>query len=161
VSDDTEPLRVSPQALLAGVVRALREQVLPHVGSNTARGQIWAAIDVLRNLAARIEPASAPLLEEARSAETALRALAAQARDAVPTLATALDAGIAALPAEPVAERVVALRALLRSAFERLDALPSEQGDALRPILGGHLAAQAIRDVARFQGSLLEEISKA
>jgi hypothetical protein len=56
---------------------------------------------------------------------------------------------------------VVALRALLCDVFERLDALPPERGDALRALLGGHLAAQVVRELSRLQGSLLEEISQA
>jgi hypothetical protein len=153
---DAGPLRVSPQALVAGVVRALQEQVLPQLASRTARGQLWAAIDVLRNLSARIEPATAPLEEEARSAETALRSLARQAPAA---LATEIEARLAEAPAAPGA-RVETLRALLRDVFERLDALGEERAAALRPLLGGHLAAQVIRDLSRFQGSLLDEISK-
>ena len=157
----TSPLRVEPKALIDGVVRALHEQVLPHVDSRTARGQLWAAIDVLRNLAARIEPAAAGFEEEARSAESALASLALRARESdVAALAAEIDARLAAAPKAPVAERVVALRALLRDVFERLDALPPERGDALRPLLGGHLAAQAVRELSRLQGSLLEEISR-
>lgn len=154
-------LRVSPKALLDGVVRALQEQVLPHLESRTARGQLWAAIDVLRNLAGRIEASVAAFEEEARSAEAALHALAREARAAgVARLPAEIEAGVAALPAAPAGDRVAALRALLRDVFERLDALPPAQGDALRPLLGGHLAAQAVRDVLRLQGSLLEEISR-
>jgi hypothetical protein len=154
-------LRISPKALLDGVVRALQEQVLPHVDSRTARGQLWAAIDVLRNLAGRIEACVAAFEEEARSAESALHALARESRAAgVSRLPAAIEAGIAALPAAPAGDRVAAVRALLRDVFEQLDALPPAQGDALRPLLGGHLAAQAVRDVLRLQGSLLEEISR-
>jgi hypothetical protein len=156
---ETDPLRVSPQALVAGVVRALQEQVLPHVASKTARGQLWAAIDVLRNLSGRVEPAHAPLEEEARSAETALRSLAEQARAKAPALADEIVARVEALP-EEVGTRSAALRAALRDTFERLDALPAEVGDALRPLLGGHLAMQAVRDLAQLQGSLLDEISR-
>ena len=157
---DAGPLRVSPQALIAGVVRALQEQVLPQLASKTARGQLWAAIDVLRNLSGRIEPATPPLEEEARSAETALRSLAEQARSDAAALASELTTRLEALPAAPIGARVDALRTLLCDAFERIDALPPAQGDALRPLLGGHLAAQAVRDLSQFQGSLLDEISR-
>jgi hypothetical protein len=154
-------LRVSPKALLDGVVRALQEQVLPHVDSRTARGQLWAAIDVLRNLAGRVEISTAAFEEEARSAEGALGALAreAHATGAGP-LAAAIDAALATAPPAPAPARVAALREILRDAFARLDTLPAAQADALRPLLGGHLAAQAVRDVLRLQGSLLEEISR-
>jgi hypothetical protein len=40
------------------------------------------------------------------------------------------------------------------------DSTRSRSRDALRPILGGHLAAQAVRDLGRLQPSLLEEISR-
>lgn len=154
-------LRVSPKTLIDGVVRALQQQVLPHLDSPTARGQLWAAIDVLRNLAGRIEVSVAAFEEEACSAEAALHALAREARGAgLARLSAGIEAGIAALPAAPAAERVAALRTLLRELFVQLDALPPAQGDALRPLLGGHLAAQAVRDVLRLQGSLLEEISR-
>lgn len=156
---DPDPLRVSPQALVAGVVRALQEQVLPHVASKSARGQLWAAIDVLRNLSGRVEPARAPLEEEARSAETALRSLAEQTRAKAPSLADEIASRLDALPA-PIGARVASLRSLLRDVFERLDALPADVGDALRPLLGGHLAMQAVRDLAQLQGSLLDEISR-
>lgn len=154
-------LRVSPKALLDGVVRALQEQVLPHLDSRTARGQLWAAIDVLRNLTGRIEASVAAFEEEARSAEGALASLAREAHATrAAALATTIDAGLAAAPPGPAGERVVALRTLLRDTFDQLDALPPKRGDALRSLLGGHLAAQAVRDVLRLQGSLLEEISR-
>ena len=154
-------MRISPQTLLEGVVRSLHDQVLPHLESRTARGQLWAAIDVLRNLGGRIEPAVAALEEEARSAANALGTLAVRLRDAGEAASAAeIERQLAAAPAEPANARTAALRAALVDAFARLDALPVESADALRPILGGHLAAQAVRDLARLQPSLLEEISR-
>jgi hypothetical protein len=154
-------MRVSPQILIDGVARTLHEQVLPHVESRTARGQLWAVIDVLRNLGGRVESAIAPLEEEARSAANVLATLAARLRDAGhAALATAIDARVAAAPATPASAHCDALRAALATAFAELDALPAATADALRPILGGHLAAQAVRALANLQPSLLEEISR-
>jgi hypothetical protein len=154
-------VRISPQTLLEGVVRSLHDQVLPHLESRTARGQLWAAIDVLRNLGGRIEPAVAALEEEARSAANSLGMLALQLRDAGEAASAAeIERQLAEAPAEPANARSEALRAALVDAFARLDALPVERADALRPILGGHLAAQAVRDLSRLQPSLLEEISR-
>ena len=154
-------MRISPQTLLEGVERSLHDQVLPHLESRTARGQLWAAIDVLRNLGGRIEPAVAALEEEARSAANALGTLAVRLRDAGEAASAAeIERQLAAAPAEPANARTAALRAALVDAFARLDALPVERADALRPILGGHLAAQAVRDLSRLQPSLLEEISR-
>jgi hypothetical protein len=154
-------VRVSPQTLLEGVVRTLHDQVLPQLESRPARGQLWAAIDVLRNLGGRIEPAVAALQEEARSAVHALDTLAVRLRDAGETgFAAEIERRLAEAPAEPAGARTDALRAALVDAFARLDALPAERADALRPILGGHLAAQAVRDLSHLQPSLLEEISR-
>jgi hypothetical protein len=154
-------VRISPQALLEGVVRSLHDQVLPQLESRTARGQLWAAIDVLRNLGGRIEPAVAALEEEARSAANSLGTLALQLRDAGEAASAAeIERQLAEEPAEPGDARTQAMRAAIVDAFARLDALPVESADALRPILGGHLAAQAVRDLARLQPSLLEEISR-
>ena len=153
-------MRVAPQSLIEGVVRALHEQVLPHVDSRVARGQLWAAIDVLRNLAARVELAAEPLEAEATSAATALAALADQVRGDDAAFAADVARQIADAPAAPASARADALRTAFAGALARLDALPPARADALRPILGGHLAAQAVRDLARLQPSLLEEISR-
>ena len=154
-------MRIAPQTLLEGVVRTLHEQVIPHVESRTARGQLWAAIDVLRNLGGRIEAAIAPQQEEASSAGAALATLGARLRDTGDdALASVIERRLAEAPAIPASERVAALRDALGDAFARLDSLPAERADALRPILGGHLAAQAVRDLAWLQPSLLEEISR-
>jgi hypothetical protein len=154
-------VRVAPQTLLEAVVRTLHEQVIPHVESRTARGQLWAAIDVLRNLGGRVEAAIAPQHEEACSAGAALAMLAARLRDSGDdAFAAAIERRLAEAPENPVSARVAVLRDALADAFARLDALPAERADALRPILGGHLAAQAVRDLAPLQPSLLEEISR-
>jgi hypothetical protein len=154
-------VRIAPQTLIEGVVRTLHEQVIPHVESGTARGQLWAAIDVLRNLGGRIEAAIAPQEEEARSATASLTALAARLRDSGDDrVAGEIERRLAEAPAVPARARVEALRAVFGVAFAQLDTLPAERADALRPILGGHLAAQAVRDLAALQPSLLEEISR-
>jgi hypothetical protein len=158
---DPGAVRVAPKTLLDGVVRALQEQVLPHLESRTARGQLWAAIDVLRNLAGRVEPSAAAFEEESRSLAAALSALAQRAREsAASALSERIESGLASAPAAPPGDRVVALRALLCDALERLDALPPERGEALRALLGPHLVAQVVRDLSHLQGSLLEEISR-
>ena len=154
-------MRVSPQILIDGVARTLHEQVLPHVDSKSARGQLWAVIDVLRNLGGRVEATVAALEAESDSASSALGTLAERLRDAGhDALATATEARVAAAPAAPANARNAALRDALVAAFADLDGLPAEVADALRPILGGHLAAQAVRGLANLQPSLLDEISR-
>ncbi|HEY8495108.1 MAG TPA: hypothetical protein VIN04_14545 [Myxococcota bacterium] len=153
-------MRIPVERMLDGVARALLEQVLPHVTTRAARGQLFAAVDVLRNLERRVAWASEPLQTEAGSIEAALRAAAEQLRAAgEAALAARLVEPIATWPPAPEA-RVAAARAALDAAFEALAAEPAGAA-AARAALGAHLAAQAVRDLAPLaQGSLLEEISR-
>jgi predicted component of type VI protein secretion system len=143
--------------LIDGVVRTLIESVLPDVTTRFARGQLWAAVDVLRNLRDRIEPSAALDDAEAVSATDALRRAAA----ALPDAARArVDATLAAAPDAPPAARVAALRAGLTAALEVIDDLPVELAGPARAAIHEHLAAQVMRDLAVLKPSLLGEISK-
>ncbi|MEB2346410.1 MAG: hypothetical protein OZ948_16915 [Deltaproteobacteria bacterium] len=154
-------MRIPAERMLAAVSQALLEQVLPHVEARAARSQLYAAVEVLRNLERRLEWARAPLAAEAASIEAVLR-------DAAEALREAGEAGLAARLADPIAgwpeapeARVEAARAALTAAFVALDAASPPAAGAVCALLGGHLAAQAIRDLAPLaQGSLLEEISR-
>lgn len=154
-------MRIPAERMLAAVSQTLLEQVLPHVDSRAARGQLYAAVDVLRNLERRLEWARAPLEAEAASIETALRGAAEALRGAgEAALSARLVDPIAGWPAAPES-RVEAARAALGAAFALLAAAPAAAAEAARPALAGHLAAQSIRDLAPLaQGSLLEEISQ-
>jgi hypothetical protein len=142
------------ETLLDGLERTLTASVLPDVGSRFARGQLYAVVDVLRNLRDRIEPKAELLAAEAESAAAALERVAA-VLDAQP-----LREALAAAAGVPLATRVVALRAALIDALGRIDALPDDRAREARAALNAHLAAQAMRDLAVVKPSLLSEISK-
>jgi hypothetical protein len=147
---------VGVEALIDGVVRTLTESVLPDVTTRFARGQLYAAVDVLRNLRDRVGPKADLLDAEAASAAAALaRAIASLGNDAAP-IADAL----AAAPAGPPAERAAVLRAALVAALELIDGLPAERGETARAAIREHLGAQALRDLMVLKPSLLTEISK-
>jgi hypothetical protein len=149
--------RLSVEALLDGVVQTLTERVLPSVSSRFARGQLYAAVDVLRNLRDRVEVKAALLEAEAASAASALGAALDAAGD-TPQVAP-LRALLAAAPAS-LPERVVALRAALGTTLAALHDLPPDVAAAARRPLHEHLAAQAMRDLAILKPSLLGEISR-
>jgi len=156
-------MRIPPEELVDGCVRTLQERVLPALSSRFARGQLYAVIDVLRNLRDRVEEKSALLKAEADSAADAL-ARASEALRAGSAAATAaaeeIAAAVAAAPADPLASRRGALNEAFVRALERIDALSEPSADAAHAALGGHLAAQAIRDIVTLKPSLLEEISR-
>jgi hypothetical protein len=155
-------MRLSVARLLEGVSQTLLDDVLPQVADRPARGRLYAAVDVLRNLEKRVQWLEAPLAAEVESAGAALRAVAAGLREGgVPELAARLETASGAWPREPAEARAAAARADVAAAFVVLDEAPSPLAAALRPLLGGHLAAQAVRDLALLApGSLLEEISR-
>ena len=150
-------MQLSVETLLDGVMRTLREAVLPAVGERFGRGQLFAVLDVLQNLRDRVEPKAELAEVEAASAAAALER-AAQALP--PPDGPELTRALTNAPAGPPVARAAALRAIMVRAYELLDALPDERGAAARSALAEHLAAQTMRDVAVLKPSLLEEISK-
>jgi hypothetical protein len=143
-------------ALIDGVVRTLIESVLPDVTTRFARGQLYAAVDVLRNLRDRVEVRADLAAAEADSAAAALSRVVAELGDDAGRVAEALGAA----PAGPPAERAAALRAAVATALDVLDALPSGSAAAARAAVSEHLAAQVMRDLMVLKPSLLTEISK-
>src|SRR5438874_7967760 len=132
---------VPPEVLIDGAVRTLLEFVLPNVSTPFARGQLYAVVDVRRNLRDRVEEKAALLDAEASSAAAALARVVA-------TLGTARGSrvadALARAPAAPAADRVAALRAAFVVALETIDALPDIDADAVRAPILQHLADQAL-----------------
>jgi hypothetical protein len=143
--------------LLDGVMRTLREAVLPAVEGRFARGQLFAVLDVLQNLRDRVEWRVAFDETEAASAATAIT----EAVRVLPAAAGApLARALADAPTAPPAARAAALRAVLVRALAVLDDLPDADTVPARTALTRHLAEQVMRDVALLKPSLLNEISK-
>jgi hypothetical protein len=156
-------VRIPPETLVDGCVQTLQERVLPALASKYARGQLYAVVDVLRNLRDRIEEKSALLAAEAESAAAALAraavALRAGGADAA-AVGAQISAAIAAAPAGPLERRRDALNEVFVQALAGLDALAEPAAEAAHAALGGHLAAQAVRDLMVLKPSMLEEISR-
>lgn len=153
-------MRIAVERLLDGVVRTLTEAVLPAVTTPYARGQLYAAVDVLRNLRDRVEPRADHAAEESAAAIAALESAGAALAAAAPALAAELRAALAAVPAAPPHARAAAARTAMADALEALAALPADVARAARRPLAEHLGAQALRDLAPLKPSLLAEISR-
>ena len=149
------------ERLIDGIVHTLTERVLPDVSSRFARAQLYAAIDVLRNMRDRVEQRTDVLAAEAASAAEALERTTAHLRDGGESaLAARIAAALAEVPGEPAAARLDGLRAVLVSALETIETLPEAAREAAARPLVAHLTGQALRDVALTKPSLLGEISK-
>ncbi len=152
-------MRTSVERLIDGVVQTLTEAVLPDLATPFARGQLYAAVDVLRNLRDRVEPRTDLATAESDAAVAALERTVAALTDH-PALAARLRHEVHAAPAEPPLARCVALRATLAAALTAIAALPDAHARAARAPIAEHLGAQAMRDVAVLKPSMLSEISR-
>jgi hypothetical protein len=152
---------IPPERLIDGCVETLRDEVLPNLEARTARGRLYAVMDVLQNLRDRVDPKAAALEAEAASAHTALERIAlalGEVGDA--GAADAVEKALAGAPSGPPSDRAAALRQVLVAAIDALYSRPAGVPEAARRALGDHLGPQAVRDIAPLKPSLLNEISK-
>ena len=145
------------ETMIDGLVRTLTERVLPDVPTRFARGQLYAVIDVLRNLRDRVEPRASLCEDECAS-------IAAALARTIPHLSAApqssLERALADAPAAPPSARLAAFRAGLVLALDALNDLAPADAAAARAAVNEHLAAQTMRDLAVLKPSMVGEISK-
>ena len=150
-------MQLAIETLLDGVMRTLRDAVLPAVQDRFARGQLFAVLDVLQNLRDRVEPKAALDEAEAASADDALGA-GRRGAGAMPARRSRVR-----WPRRPRRRR---RRGRRRCARDRHGVRAARRrarrrrGGGARARSPQHLAAQAMRDVALLKPSLLQEISK-
>jgi hypothetical protein len=152
----------SLERLIGGIIATLRTRVIPNVADDYARAQAIGVIDLLNNIAPRLEWARAPLIEavvERRNAVSAVRALVPQAPCSADGLSD--QALAAASSAELAAER------------DRLDGEIADLvawthssaacGDVAKAIvlLRRHIHDELKRDMKLTKKPLFAEISKA
>ena len=153
-------MRTTVERLVDGVVETLVDAVLPDLQTPYARGQLYAAVDVLKNLRDRVAPRADLADAESESAAAALDRTVAALR-ARPELAASIQTALAAAPTAPALARVAALRAALVAALTAIAAIPDdEEARAGRAPILEHLGAQIMRDVAVLKPSMLAEISR-
>lgn len=133
-------MRIPLETLIDGILHTLEREVLPHVETAFARGQLYAALDLLANLRDRIEERCALHAADAEAAVEALHALGAG------------DA-IARAPAEPPAARAAALRQAVVEAM-------ASGAPGVEEALRRYLVGQVVRDVLPLKRSRLGDIAK-
>jgi hypothetical protein len=148
--------------LIGGIIATLRTHVIPNVTDGYARGQAIGVIDLLNNIAPRLEWARAPLLEavaERRNTIRAVRALVPQAPAGAKGLSD--QALASASSAELAAERD-------RLDGEIADLIAWTHGDAAHgdvaaaiALLRQHVHDELKREMKLTKKPLFAEISKA
>jgi hypothetical protein len=84
-------VNISLERLFEGIVTTLRADVIPNVGDPYARGQAVGVIDLINNIAARVEWARAPALEAVREKRRLLSGVAAALEEPSPEAGGALE----------------------------------------------------------------------
>jgi uncharacterized protein YcaQ len=77
-------VNIALERVFEGIVRVLRVDVIPNVDDPFARGQAVGVIDLINNIAPRVEWARTPLIEAVREKQHLLRAVAKTLGGAVP-----------------------------------------------------------------------------
>lgn len=139
--------------ILEGLAQTLEQAVLPAVGGGYARGQLFAALEVLAGLQGQVQWGGLLLDHEAQ----ALASLATQAADAVTGEFGARAAAVAAMASEPLEDRLREGRALVCALIE--DGHADDDG-ALASSIRGYLANDSIFKAMGLRPSRLAEISQ-
>lgn len=149
-------MNIPLQRLIEGIIATMRADVIPHVSDSYARGQAVGVIDLLNNIAPRVEWAQAPLAGLVDSK----RSLLAEIADAVPGIV------MPAPPSEPhTADDLLALKARLDGAIGDAIAViwprRSEPGyDRAAALVAAHLHDEMAAEMKNTRKPLFAEIAK-
>ncbi|HWY25724.1 MAG TPA: hypothetical protein VNX47_12435 [Nevskia sp.] len=143
--------------LFAGLITSLRSEIIPRLDDEFARGQAYAAMDLLNNLRPRIDWAVGPLAEQIAAQLAAAQRIAALA----PEQALPEELKLAPQPATGDALRQYrdALDEHLCRVLDALPQAPSAQRDAVRAVLTQYMKEQVRREVSLAAKPLFGEIA--
>ncbi len=168
------------QKLLAGIINTLEEEVGPDVAPGKARAQFYSCLDLLNNLAAKLDWNRSLLSTEIAGVEDTLRLtlplvekVAGSRRGGGAEFST-LASNIAGVLAEEAADgelfaRRVRLNEVLEEAIARINAPGAEDGldedgreaiEQAAATLREHLRNQTLRDAMYLKPMMLGKISQ-
>ncbi|MCR5855810.1 hypothetical protein [Mesorhizobium sp. J428] len=82
-------MNIPLQRMIDGIIATMRSDVIPHVADSYARGQAVGVIDLLNNIAPRVEWAQAPLARQIEEKRALLAGIAEVVPGALPDTADA------------------------------------------------------------------------
>lgn len=148
-------MNIALSRLIEGIIATMRSDVIPHVADPYARGQAVGVIDLLNNIAPRVEWMQAPLAANVRAKADLLREVA----QLVPEAPAGPAARVAA-----TADELIALRAELDAAIGDVLALawPRRDEDGCGRAVAAikaHLHEEAGADLKKTRKPLFAEIA--
>ncbi|WP_423457732.1 hypothetical protein [Ottowia sp. VDI28] len=151
-------MNIPLQRMIDGIIATMRSDVIPHVTDSYARGQAIGVIDILNNLAPRVEWAQMPLARQV----DAKRALLAEIAVVLPALAPAARKD---LPPPHAADDLLSLKAELDASIGDAIALVwprrHEAGfDRLAALIREHLHEELSAEMKITRKPLFAEIAR-
>jgi hypothetical protein len=143
--------------LFAGLIASLQREIIPRLDDEFARGQAYAAMDLLNNLRPRLDWAVGPLAEQIAAQLAAAERIAALApRHALPE---SLQAAPRPASGEALRNYRDALDEHLCQVLDGLPQAPAAQRDALQAVLTQYMKEQVRREVSLAAKPLFGEIA--
>lgn len=143
--------------LFAGLISSLHGEIIPRLDDEFARGQAYAAMDLLNNLRPRIDWAVGPLAEQIATQLAAAQRIATLAPE------QALPEELKAQPQPATGEAMRSYRDALDEHLCRvidwLPQAPQPQRDAVQVALNQYMKEQVRRDVSLAAKPLFGEIA--
>jgi len=151
--------------LLDGMIATLRNEIIPRLDDEFARGQAFGAVDLLNNLKPRIDWLVTPLFEEVRDQ----RALLAQLADILDGTGAPLAQTVEALDAGTPAHALESVRnaqdthicALIDWLAHERAALPPATVASAEAAFKQHMQTQLKREMSLTPKPLFAEIARA
>lgn len=142
--------------LFAGLIASLQGEIIPRLDDEFARGQAYAAVDLLNNLRPRIDWATGPLAEQITAQLAAAQGVAA----VLPSMAPP-PALLEPLPAggEALRRRRDALDEHLCQVLDALPQAAAAQREAAQAMLTQYMKEQVRREVSLAAKPLFGEIA--
>jgi hypothetical protein len=147
--------------LVEGMIATLRSHVIPNVSDAYARGQTIGIIDLLNNIAPRVEWARAPILEALTARQQAIGGARALLPEAPAGARGPSDSALVAADSETLAaerDRLDGEIADLLNYAHRI--APKDSAIAATTLLREHIHAELMREMKLTHKPLFAEIAK-
>jgi hypothetical protein len=143
--------------LFAGLIASLNGEIIPRLDDEFARGQAYAAMDLLNNLRPRLDWAVGPLAEQIAAQLAAARRIELLAPEQA--LPEALQAQPQPASGEALRQYRDALDEHLCRVLDWLPQAPTALRDAVQAVLNQYMQAQVRREVSLAAKPLFGEIA--
>jgi hypothetical protein len=147
--------------LIEGMIATLRTQVIPNVSDGYARGQAIGVIDLLNNIAPRVEWARGAIVEALTARQQAIGGARALLPEAPAVARGPSDSALAAADSDTLAAERDRLDGEIADLLEYAHRIaPKDSAVAATTLLREHIHAELMREMKSTRKPLFAEIAK-